>query len=50
MGEAIKSICNMVNNAVLHSWSATARLVIVLLALALTAWAGAHFTPWTTWF
>jgi hypothetical protein len=50
MTQAIKSICNLINSAILHSWSATARLVIVLLTLALAVWAGAGFTPWPTWF
>ena len=50
MGQAVKSICNLINSAVINGWSATARLVIVLLAVTLTVWAGAGFTPWPTWF
>jgi Tfp pilus assembly protein PilO len=45
MGQAIKSICELINNAI-HSWSATARFVTVLLALALVLWIATAFAPW----
>lgn len=37
MGNAIKAICTLINNAVLHSWSATIRLILVLITLSAMA-------------
>lgn len=45
MGRGIKSICELVGSVVLHSWSATARLVLVLLAVAVLAWAATVLAP-----
>jgi hypothetical protein len=33
MGQALKALCELINNAI-YSWSATARFVIVLFAIA----------------
>ena len=49
MGQAIKSICELVNNAVLHSWSATARLVVVLAVIAALVLVAATVAPWRGW-
>jgi hypothetical protein len=49
MGQATKAICELVGSVVLHSWSATARLISVLLVLAVAAWAAAAFVPWQHW-
>lgn len=45
MGHGIKSICELVGSVVLHSWSATARLVLVLVAVAALAVVAAVLAP-----
>ena len=45
MGRATTAICQLIDKAVLHGWSATFRLVVVMLVVGAVLWLLATTSP-----